>query len=64
MTALNNENRTLNDQVGRFQADTSDLQKKLDGLTKEVKAYRRDLPNPMEWGPWGKERNTDSKRGG
>jgi len=64
MTALNNENRTLKDQVDRFQADTSDLQKKLDGLTKELKAYRRDLPNPMEWGPWGKEWNTDSKRGG
>lgn len=71
LTALNFENRTLSEQVDRLQAEKEqiqrenvDLQKRLDELLDEVKAYRRDQPFEAKLGPWGKDWNIDSRRGG
>jgi hypothetical protein len=60
VTALDNENRVLKAQVDRFQSETSDLQKKLEVLDREVKAYRREVA----YGCWEKDGAVDSKRGG
>lgn len=71
LTSLNFENQTLNGQVKRLQAEkkqvqreNSDLQRRLDELLGELKAHRRDAPFETDLGPWGKEWNTDSRRGG
>lgn len=88
LTALNLENRTLEEQtkslraeieqLRRLQAEiehahkenenlqrrNSDLQKRLDRQLDELKAYRRDDPFEDKLGPWGKDWNIDSRRGG
>lgn len=75
MTVLENENRMLKDQMKHMQAETSDLQRKLrgeisdlqkkhEGFTTELNAHRRDMSYPTESGPWGREWNGDSRRGG
>ncbi|KAK7727311.1 hypothetical protein SLS63_007130 [Diaporthe eres] len=67
LNALNFENQHLNGRVRRLQAEkeqalrkNSDLQKRLD----ELQASRRDEPFGPKLGPWGKDWNIDSRRGG
>lgn len=71
LTSLNFENRTLSQQVKRLQAEKEqalrenlDLQRRVDELLDEVKARRRDQAFEAKLGPWGKDWNIDSRRGG
>lgn len=71
LISLSSENRTLIGQVKQLQAEKaqalrekSDLQRRLDELQDEVKPRRQDQPFEAKLGPWGKDWNPDSKRGG
>lgn len=60
LMSLNGQVRRLRAEKEKALRENSDLQRRLD----ELQASRRDEPSGPKLGPWGKDWNIDSRRGG